>query len=47
MAAVAAAASNARDTAIDTGCLRFTFDTGLTAMAAAAVATLVFRIFMI
>jgi hypothetical protein len=46
MAAVAAAASNARDTAIDTGCLRCTFDTGLTALAT-AVATLVFRIFMI
>jgi len=46
MADVAAAASNARDTAIDTGCLRCTFDAGLTAMAA-AVATLVFRLFMI
>jgi hypothetical protein len=46
MAAVAAAASNARDTAIDTGCLGCPFDTGLPAMAA-AVATLVFRIFMI
>jgi hypothetical protein len=46
MADVAAAASNAMDTAIDTACLRCAFDTGLTEMAA-AVATLVFCLFMI
>jgi hypothetical protein len=40
MADVAAAASNAMDTAIDTGCLRRTFDTGLTS-------GLIRRVFMI